>query len=313
MAALPFALPSMSPRVLLAAPLAAAALAATLGRDAEAAGYWDRALDADPAYFDTRPDERHRWELLVGGLARQQPPAGRGTAVADARTSTRTAEAARRARAALDLAPASSGSGFIISSDGYVLTNKHVVRGCTRLGVRSDSTTSHRADLVAVDEDDDLALLRAKLPGAPVAAFRSGPAVRAGDDVIAVGFPLSGLLANQVNVTTGSVSALAGLYNDTHVLQMSAPVQPGSSGGPLFDASGNVVGVVVTKLNARVVAEETGDIPQNVNFAVKESVVREFLDAQAVKYRVEPSAVARSHADVGEVGRQVTLLVECWR
>jgi S1-C subfamily serine protease len=93
---------------------------------------------------------------------------------------------------------------------------------------------------------------------------------------------------------------------------MSAPVQPGSSGGALFDASGNVVGVVVTKLNAKVVAEETGDIPQNVNFAVKASVAREFLRDHGVPFRTAPSRVARSNADVGEIGRQVTILVECW-
>jgi S1-C subfamily serine protease len=96
------------------------------------------------------------------------------------------------------------------------------------------------------------------------------------------------------------------------MLQMSAPVQPGSSGGALFDASGNVVGVVVTKLNAKVVAEETGDIPQNVNFAVKASVAREFLRDHGVSFRTAPSSVARSNADVGEIGRQVTILVECW-
>jgi len=130
---------------------------------------------------------------------------------------------------------------------------------------------------------------------------------------VAVGFPLNGLLADQVNVSTGSVNALAGLYNDLHVLQMSAPVQPGSSGGALFDASGNVVGVVVTKLNAKLVADETGDIPQNVNFAVKAAVARDFLKSQGVAVRLAPSAARRSNADIGDIGRQVTVLVECWK
>ncbi|NUQ21868.1 MAG: trypsin-like peptidase domain-containing protein, partial [Gemmatimonadaceae bacterium] len=150
-------------------------------------------------------------------------------------------------------------------------------------------------------------------PAGPTATVRSDPAVRPGDDVVAVGFPLAGLLADQVNVSTGSVNALAGLYNDLHLLQMSTPVQPGSSGGALFDASGNVVGVVVTKLNAKVVAEETGDIPQNVNFAVKAAVARDFLRTQGVAYRSAQSAERHSNADVGEIGRQVTVLVECWK
>ena len=146
-----------------------------------------------------------------------------------------------------------------------------------------------------------------------MASFRAGPAIRPGDDVVVVGFPLSGLLADQVNVTTGSVSALAGLHNDNHLLQMSAPVQPGSSGGPLFDLSGNVIGIVVTKLNARLVAEETGDFPQNVNFAIKHGVARRFLELKGLGLQTAQSTGTRSKADVGEVGRAVTVLVECHR
>jgi S1-C subfamily serine protease len=120
-------------------------------------------------------------------------------------------------------------------------------------------------------------------------------------------------LADQVNVSTGSINALAGMYNDERVLQMSAPVQPGSSGGPLFDASGNVVGVVVTKLNAKVVAEAMGDIPQNVNFALKGAVARSFLEANGVRFEQGAPGPSRSHADIGEIGRRVTVLVECWK
>jgi S1-C subfamily serine protease len=209
--------------------------------------------------------------------------------------------------------PSSSGTGFVVSRDaGFVLTNKHVVRACGQVRVRVDGGKSRLATVEAIDADDDLALLHVSLPPGPTANFRQDPAVRPGDDVVAVGFPLAGLLADQANVSTGSVNALAGLYNDLHLLQMSTPVQPGSSGGALLDASGNVVGVVVTKLNAKVVAEETGDIPQNVNFAVKASVAREFLREHNVAFHTAPSTTPRSNADVGEIGRQVTILVECW-
>jgi uncharacterized protein len=208
----------------------------------------------------------------------------------------------------------SSGSGFIVSRErGLVLTNKHVVRGCAAVKVRMAGGESRVAAVRALDQDDDLALLETRLPQGPAVSFRDDPAVRPGDDIVAVGYPLNGLLADQVNVSTGTVNALAGLYNDLHVLQMSAPVQPGSSGGALFDASGNVVGVVVTKLNAKLVADETGDIPQNVNFAVKAAVARDFLKSQRVPFRTAPSGARRSNADVGEIGRQVTVLVECWK
>ena len=194
-----------------------------------------------------------------------------------------------------------------------MLTNKHVVRGCGSVKVRISGGESRIASVRALDADDDLALIETRLPNGPSASFRDDPAVRPGDDIVAVGYPLNGLLADQVNVSTGSVNALAGLYNDLHVLQMSAPVQPGSSGGALFDASGNVVGVVVTKLNAKLVADETGDIPQNVNFAVKAAIARDFLRAQGVAIRSALSSARRTNADVGEIGRQVTVLVECWK
>jgi S1-C subfamily serine protease len=209
--------------------------------------------------------------------------------------------------------PSSSGSGFAVSRDGLVLTNKHVVRACSAVQLRVDGTERRAATIVALDVDDDLALLRVSGTLPSVVRFRSGSAPRPGDDVVAAGFPLNGLLADEVNVTVGYISALAGLHNDQHELQMTAPVQPGSSGGPLFDASGNLVGVVVTKLNARLVAETTGDLPQNVNFAIKGTVAREFLEANGVRVETAPTGAARSHADVGDVGRAVTMLVECYR
>ena len=207
----------------------------------------------------------------------------------------------------------SSGSGFVVDAEGHVLTNKHVIRACSAVRVRTDALPPVAARLVATDPDDDLALLAVDQPALVPARFRVGAGPRPGDDVVVAGYPLVGLLADQMHVSVGTVNALAGMYNDRHNLQMSAPVQPGNSGGPLLDASGNVVGVVVTKLNARAVADEVGDLPQNVNFAIKADVAREFLDAQGVRYATAPSDTARSNADVGEIARRVTVMVECGR
>jgi S1-C subfamily serine protease len=302
-----------------------------LERGVDAASYWEEALRRDPGYFDRRPDERKKWERLMADVGPQRTPIGDvaenehqpalGTGHGDrlaAETSGPSVSPASgpsdRAISAFSRGSSSSGSGFVVSRErGYVLTNKHVVRGCGAVKVRIAGGESRPASIHALDRDDDLALLETRLPAGPVVTFRDDPAVRPGDDVVAVGYPLNGLLADQVNVSTGTVNALAGLYNDLHVLQMSAPVQPGSSGGALFDLAGNVVGVVVTKLNAKLVADETGDIPQNVNFAVKAFVARDFLKSQGVAYRTAPSATRRSNADVGDIGRQVTVLVECWK
>ncbi|MBB3810626.1 hypothetical protein FHS81_002728 [Pseudochelatococcus contaminans] len=100
------------------------------------------------------------------------------------------------------------------------------------------------------------------------------------------GYPLTGILTSSGNFTQGSVTALAGLRDDNRMLQISAPVQPGNSGGPLLDDAGNVVGVVVSKLNALKVAAATDDLAQNVNFAIKASVVQGFLEAQGIQLKI---------------------------
>ena len=235
-----------------------------------------------------------------------------GTACSRATLGLRPAGAPTTATARTAGADA-TGSGFVVSTEGYVVTNRHVVTGCKRLGVRADSTAGVSARIVAVHATGDLAVIRAHTTFPSAVAFRVGAPIRPGDDVVAVGYPLAGLLADEANVTTGSVSAMAGIHNDPTILQMSAPVQQGSSGGPLLDASGNVVGVVVTKLNAQIVAEATGDLPQNVNFALKGDLARDFLAHVPVPYRAAESTTRLGNADVGEIGRRATVMVECYR
>lgn len=296
-----------------------AAAAADLGRVADALAAWDRAMRADPSYFDRRPAERKRWEAIAAkapahAVITPTPPPSASVA---RESGARGAAPPQPPRSPSGLirrsGPDASGSGFIVTSDGYIVTNRHVVNGCQSIGIRADSSGATRAQVVAVHPHDDLAVLHTDAAYDAVAVFRVGAPIRPGDDIVAVGYPLAGLLADEPSVTTGSVSALAGIHNDRSILQMSAPVQQGSSGGPLFDAAGNVVGVVVTKLNARVVAEETGDLPQNVNFALKADVARAFLDELSVRYHAAASTARLSNADVGDIGRRVTVMVECYR
>lgn len=203
-----------------------------------------------------------------------------------------------------------SGSGFVVSKGGHILTNAHVVEGCS---TATGQLPSGRFPLQIfnVDKRNDLAILKADGPMSAVASFRDGRAVRAGEDVIAVGFPLQGTLANQMNVTTGTVSALAGIGNDATQLQMTAPVQPGNSGGPLLDSSGRVVGVVVAKLDALNMASQTGTIPENVNFAIKGEIARSYLDSRGIEYQTGPSGATMATADVGEQARAYTVFITC--
>ena len=196
----------------------------------------------------------------------------------------------------------SSGSGVVISAQGDILTNAHVVEGCQSITVKLASGITEAAALVASDEKNDLALVRLRDTASPlpsVAVLREGSPLRAGDTIVALGYPLSGLLATGANLSVGNLSALAGLRDDSRYLQISAPVQPGNSGGPLLDASGHLVGIVTAKLDAMRLARFTGDIPQNFTFALKAEIARTFLDSKGVAYRAARSDQQLAPADVG--------------
>jgi S1-C subfamily serine protease len=203
----------------------------------------------------------------------------------------------------------SSGTGFVVAPD-RVMTNHHVVDGCDRVLARTpDGRWLAATPPAQVDRALDLAVLT--IPGnpGPVLAFRTGPAIRRGEDVIAYGFPLAGLLSADPKLTRGVINALGGVQNDQNNFQISAEVQPGNSGGPLLDMQGNVVGVVVSKLDSRRVQNV-----DNVNFAVKGDAAQAFLRRAGVPFRtVESRGADRSAADVGDIAHRSTVMLRCER
>ena len=229
--------------------------------------------------------------LSAVGAARKAPSAGR--------------ESRRRS-----LERKSTGTGFRVSALGHILTNAHVVRGCAEIRIPSGGTVR----VAAREDPSDLALLRAPPRASDAAAtFRQGRGIRPGAGVVVVGYPLRGLVASGANVSVGAVSALAGPGDDRRLIQITAPIQPGNSGGPVLDTAGNVVGVVVAKLDAFRIAQSTGDIPQNVNFAISAGAARAFLDDQGVPYETAPSDKAAGTVEVAAAARRFTVLVECWK
>jgi S1-C subfamily serine protease len=204
-----------------------------------------------------------------------------------------------------------NGTGFVISTDGYVLTNYHVIGNCEsdiHGNLTSQSATTLR--VVSKDETNDLALLQAPTTSKEIAPIRA-TAVRSGEPVIAIGYPYHGLLTSDFTVTTGIVSSLSGIFNDTRYLQISAAVQPGNSGGPLLDAAGNVVGVVAEKLATLKFVKATGEIPENISFAIKTGAVRDFLDNSVVSYRTADSKVELKTVDIAQNARAYTMLISC--
>lgn len=207
----------------------------------------------------------------------------------------------------------STGTGFIVG-ETLAMTNNHVIEGCTRVTVRTPDKSVSEVKVLTADKRRDLALLQLPRPLGPVLSFRDAPAVARGEAVVTYGFPLTGVLSSGPTLTTGDVSALAGLRDDPLLLQISAPVQPGNSGGPLLDARGMVIGIVASKLNALRIAQATGgDIPQNVNFAIKGTEAIAFMRAAKAAPSVGQSVGAdRKPAEIGETVNASVLFVQCY-
>ena len=206
----------------------------------------------------------------------------------------------------------SNGTGFVISATGQIITNHHVIDGCVG-DIKGNLTGGAQAVLRVVSKDpaNDLALLQG-----PADQFRNfakirDRSIRSGDSVTAIGFPFHGLLTSDFTVTTGIVSSLSGIKNDSRLLQISAAVQPGNSGGPLLDSGGQIVGMVAAKLNALALLRATGNIPENINFAIKTGAIRDFLDNSVVAYETAAPGAELKTSDIAEAARAYTLLISC--
>jgi hypothetical protein len=200
-----------------------------------------------------------------------------------------------------------SGTGFAVGNGSSVITNFHVVDGCQNVQIANVGDGL----IKTVDPANDIAIIQPARPISRPLRFRTGDPLKPGEDIIVIGFPLRGLLSSSPTVTTGIVSSLAGLRDDRTRFQISAPVQPGNSGGPVLDKSGNVVGMIVSKLNVLRIARMTGDIPQNVNFAIPASIIASVLDANSVKYRVGTSDGGKSAAEIVSTASPGVVALEC--
>jgi len=172
--------------------------------------------------------------------------------------------------------PVASGSGFFITEDGYLVTNDHVVRGAKKIRIRTRTQTAD-AELVKSSKTFDLALLKV------VGKFKALPldfdhAAGLGETVFTIGFPNPDVQGSEPKYTDGKVSSLSGAEDDSSQYQVSIPVQPGNSGGPLVTENGAVIGVVRAKLNDLAALVASGNVPQSVNYAVKAKYIRDLLE-----------------------------------
>jgi hypothetical protein len=198
----------------------------------------------------------------------------------------------------------SSGTGFFVSADGWIVTNAHVVEGCRRITVLAQGDVTDQK----VDAQNDLAAIRIAPTASMVLKLRASEP-RLGEDVAAFGYPLSDVLSSSVKITTGNVNSLLGPGDDSRYLQISTPIQPGNSGGPLVDRGGLVLGIT----SARLKATAGGDnAPQNVNFAVRGSVLRLFLQSRGIPFQAADSAPsATATADLADLVSPSVVQILC--
>ncbi len=211
--------------------------------------------------------------------------------------------------AVLDSNPSGTGTGFFITGDGYLVTCGHVVRDASQIRLVT-RTGIWSAKVVQVDAANDLALLKAdgRFAPLPVAASRT---VALGGTVATVGFPDPGLQGFAPKLAKGEIASLSGAGDDPRYFQISVPVQPGNSGGALVDERGNVIGIVSAKLDAGVALAASGALPENVNYAVKSSLLLSFFESVPdVSSRLKaPNTADRKFEDVVNSAQTAAVLV----
>lgn len=227
-----------------------------------------------------------------------------------------------------------SGSGFFVSKLGHVITNQHVVGKCQSVTVGDSAKKQVAAEIVDTDKRNDLALLKMSSTNMASAdtkslirklgikvASRNVPLssdgllrsedVELGERVMVSGYPYGEIFSDTIKVTGGMVSAIRGMGDDSGQFQIDAAVQPGNSGGPIYDGNGNIVGVVVSQLNKLKVAKVIGSLPENTNFGIKASTVRQFLTSAGLPTKWSNQSEPVSSKNLAKIAKNQTLMVVC--
>jgi S1-C subfamily serine protease len=204
---------------------------------------------------------------------------------------------------------ASSGSGFAVSSDGYVITNNHVIEGCQEVIVHTKEKDI-KTRIISFDPQNDLALLKGDFqPKTVFALSNNRPELL--QDIYVAGYPFGNAISSSIKVTKGIISSLTGIGNNFSNIQIDAALQSGNSGGPIIDDNGNVIAVAVSKLDAKYMLENFGSIPENTNFGIKSSVVKSILDSNDVA-RPDANQSEISKTMLGKMISSGTYYISCW-
>ena len=213
-----------------------------------------------------------------------------------------------------------NGSGFFINAEGHIITNNHVIEDTSvkNISGKCDEVNAFLDDkkftarIISQDRLNDLALLKIneKIRIRNFATFRKKSVVL-GEKVVAMGYPYGKTVSSEIKLTAGSISSLSGIGDEFTRMQIDAALQPGNSGGPLFDKAGNVIGVAVAKASLWAFLELFGTLPENVNFGIKPSVVKIFLDSNKIRYTTKNFSRDIGTEKIAEKGSDSTVYIQC--
>lgn len=199
-----------------------------------------------------------------------------------------------------------TGTGWVTS--GLVATNYHVIKGSDHIRVRFTDGRETTAFIGETDPVNDVALLRVGgtlPPGLPLADDESP----IGAEVFTLGYPHTDIMGKNAKLSMGIISATSGVQDDPRLYQISVPLQSGNSGGPLVNSDGAVVGLVSSKLSAAKVYQWTGDLPENVNYAVKVAFLKKLLEHRSALAENQPTQPGTLENLAARIGPSVVLVI----
>ncbi len=207
-------------------------------------------------------------------------------------------------------AASTCGSGFVIQQNGYVLTNYHVIKNATRITITVPGRQAVSARLVTTDQEKDLAILQVSLRNLAALPIASSEGVQILDSITVLGYPLPDELGTALSASDGKVNAVRdGNSGSTRLFQIDANVNPGNSGGPLLNNHGEVVGIVVAKINSLQYAKENGALPERINFAIPINEAQELIRKVIPNFTLSNRQEVLSDQQVFQSAKGSTVLI----
>jgi hypothetical protein len=197
-----------------------------------------------------------------------------------------------------DIIPAGSGTGFFINRDGILLSNYHVIQGCTSVSLYHNGV-KYPSNIIASDRTNDIAIISSsKKPNQYFRVDKDGPSLL--EEIFVPGYPLGLKVSNSLKVSSGRVSSLAGFGDNYANFQLDAAINPGNSGGPIINKKGNVVGIAVAYLPSA----------QGFNFGIKSSTVNSFVNSNKINFSL-PNMTEMSNKELSKLMNEATVFIEC--